>query len=1001
MRWESILKESYMNNIKMRTAIRVSIAVVAGTFLCLPAFAQDKDEIEEVMVTGSRIKAAGIESSSPITSINAKEIMLQQEPEIEKILRNLPITVPGDGQNTNNGTAGAATVNLRGLGSERNLILMNGRRMTPYNYNGRVDTQVIPTALVRNIDILTGGASSVYGSDAIAGAINFQMKNDFEGVDLSVISNQTGEGDGETNTISLTMGSNLDDGRGNVAMNITWADRNAVKLGDRPLGLLGIRTSDGSNYDKFLAGDTPTETENCSPGTGAVTAGGSTTSIPTAAQIVGGSELGQFRDDRTLNTDPSTVGLNTGRCSVFNFNPFNYYQTPQEKYSGMVIANYEISEAANVYSSLSFSNVTVVAQIAPSGTFGQPFNVPVDNFFLSDQARTTIIDAGNALIASGEWDGAGLGWKDTDADGTVNSGDYLPMVLRRRTLELGPRSENYDTDHFNFMMGVKGDVMDNYYYDVGIQYGETNRTGVRAGYTNLTNIQNALDSTDGVTCKNGDSTCVPIDLFGGYGTITPAMAGYAQAISLYQQKYDQLLASATFGGQIAGLKMPGAESAVSFSVGYEHRQENGAFNPDECLKLAPNSCLGGAGGNQLPISGGFKVDDIFVEALVPILDAAPFAESLVLELGYRASDYDLTGSSSTWKAGLNWRPFHTVMFRVMQQQAQRAPNVGELFSPVTSSLGNATQDPCSVANSANIDAALSALCISTGMTAGQVGAIPDIISGQISLFGGSDPAAPASPEEADTFTAGVVWTPETALVEDLTISADYYDIKVNDYIGEFTAQEILDQCYESGITKECAKINRIGGGMTISGAGINTFTTNLDYLQAEGIDVSASFGMATGDKGYLTVNTVIHKYLTQESLSTDVSSIIDCKGYYSTKCNPIHDLRLTARATWSYDNWSVSTLWRHMSAIDLAPDEAAAAFAEFQTINSYDYFDLFASYQLRENITLNVGVDNVLDEDPPVIGNGAGTTAANSGNTFPSSYDTMGQIFTAGFNVTF
>ena len=288
-----MLRERQMNNINVRTAIRVGIVVAAGTFLSVPVFAQDNEKIEEVMVTGSHIKAAGIESSSPITSISSTEIMFQQEPEIEKILRSLPITVPGDGQNRNNGTAGAATVNLRGLGSERNLILMNGRRMTPYNYNGRVDTQVIPTALVRNIDILTGGASSVYGSDAIAGAINFQMKNDFEGVDLSVISSQTGESDGETNTISLTLGSNLDGGRGNVAMNITWVDRNAVKLGDRPLGLLGIETDSGANYDKFLDGDIPTDTENCSPATGAVTAGGSTTSIPTSAQIVGGSELWQ------------------------------------------------------------------------------------------------------------------------------------------------------------------------------------------------------------------------------------------------------------------------------------------------------------------------------------------------------------------------------------------------------------------------------------------------------------------------------------------------------------------------------------------------------------------------------------------------------------------------------------------------------------------------------------------------------------------------------------
>ena len=975
----------------------LTTAAIAGVGISIPSapvFAEDDEIVEEVVVTGTRIRAPGIVSSSQISSISADEILLQQEPEIEKILRDLPITIPADGQNVNNGTGGAATINLRGLGSNRNLILMNGQRMTPYNYNGVVDTQVIPTALVERIDVITGGASAVYGSDAIAGALNFVMKNDFQGVDLQINSSQTGDSDGENDNMSLTLGSSLADGKGNVAMNITWNERKAVLLGQRRLGTLGIDSGDGSNLDAYYAGESATETPNCSPGTGAVTAGGSTTSMPTRVQIVGaGGTLGQFRDDRTIADE----------CSVFNFNPFNYYQTPQEKYSGMVIANYEINEAANVYSRFTFSNVTVRQQVAPSGTFGQPFDVPVDNYFFSDQARAFVVDAANSAVASGALEaGVGSGkWQDNNSNNVVDSGDYLPMVLRRRTLELGTRSENFDTDHFQFVAGVNGDVLEDFNYDVSFQYGETNRTTVRGGYTNLTNIQNALDSTDGETCANGDSTCVPIDLFGGFGTITPAMAAYSQAIALQQQKYDQMMVAASFGGVLSAVQSPMADSPVAFNIGYETREENGSLEPDECLKLAPRSCQGGAGGNLLPISGGFKVDEFFVEAIVPLIEGKDFAESLSLELGYRDSDYSITGSASTWKAGLNWRPVDQLLVRAMLQEANRAPNVSELFSPITTGLDNAKQDPCSIANVANIDDALNALCLSTGMTAAQVGTVQDVISGQITLLTGSDPVNPPDPEEADTLTFGAVWTPEFDLVDDLTISADYYDIEVKGYIGEFSAQEILDGCYVAGLTSECSKINRVGGDLTIAGAGINLYTTNLDYIQAEGVDLSVSFGIETGDFGYLNVSTTIHKYLTQESQSSSLTPVIDCKGYFSTSCDPVSDMRWTARATWTYDKFTVSALWRHIDGVDITPEESASVFPAFRSIDSYDYIDLYAGYQVLESVSLSFGIDNAFDEDPPVVGNDVGDTSSNSGNTFPSNYDTMGRIYTAGIRVTF
>jgi outer membrane receptor protein involved in Fe transport len=971
-------------------------AVITASLPSAPAFAEEM--LEEVVVTGTRIRVPGTVSSSPIFSVGSEEISMTQEVEVEKILRNLPVTIPGDGQNVNNGTGGAASINLRGLGTQRNLVMTNGLRMTPYNYNGIVDTQVIPTALIDRVDIITGGASAVYGSDAIAGALNFVMKDDFEGVDFRTQQSETGEGDGMVRNMSLTLGSNLDGGRGNVSMNITWQDREAVLLGQRPLGNIGIDTASGANLAEFLAGVSAPTTDNCSPGSGAVQSGGSTTSIPTRMQIVGATgTFGQYRDDRTLGS----------QCSVFNFNPFNYYQTPQEKYSGYVSANYEIDDAVNVYSRFQYSNVTVRQQVAPSGTFGQPFRVPVANFYMSQnaQAKQLILDTANAAVTAGDLvPGASAGsgvFEDPNGNGIVDDGDYLLMVMRRRTLELGTRSENYDSDHFQFVTGVEGDVFEDFHYNMVFQYGETNRTTVRGGYTNLTNIGNALDSVDGVTCANGDPTCVPIDLFGGFGTITPAMAGYAQAIALQQQTYDQLVFNASFGGVLQGAKLPTADNALAFDIGFETREENGALEPDECLKLAPASCQGGAGGNILPISGGYKVDEFFVEAIMPLIEGADFAQSLNLELGFRASDYSSTGSADTWKVGLNWRPIDSLLVRVMQQQANRAPNVGELFSPVTTGLDNAKLDPCSVANVANIDAALTALCISTGMTAGQVGTVQDVISGQVTLFSGSDPTNPPSPEEADTMTVGFVWTPELDFVQNTVITLDYYDIDIKDVIGNFSAQEILDGCYGAGLAEQCSKVNRIGGDLTISGAGINLFTTNLDYLQASGLELGVKFDIDLGGMGNLNIGANVHKYLTQESQSSITTPVIDCKGYFSTDCDPVSELRWTSRATWNWNKLTVSGSWRHIGSVDITPVQAASVFSQFRTIDAYDYIDLYAAYDVLENVSVNFGIDNAFDEDPPVLGNEAGDTSSNSGNTFPSNYDTLGRIFTVGVNVTF
>lgn len=983
-----------MTSNSIQRAVRYALLTSAAATVTMPVFAADEN-IQEIVVTGTRIQVPNAVSSSPVYSVGSDEIQLQQQTEVEKILRVLPITAPADGQNVNNGTAGVATVDLRGLGPQRNLILINGKRATPYDIDGRVDTSTIPTALIERIDIVTGGASAVYGSDAISGALNFIMKRDFEGVDITTDFSRTGEKDGDVRSAALTLGTNVADGRGNVTMNINWSERKAVLLGDRPLGNVGIGTADGAGYAEYLAGQGSIAPPAGCGGPGSIGSfNGSTTTLPTRVAIAGGPGLGQFRDDGTLGAN----------CSSFNFNPFNYYQTPLERFGGTVMGRFELDEHAEAYANFTYTSTNVRQQIAPSGIFGNAYFTPLANPFISAQARTAMINAANAGVTAGtvNTDGDFPNWRDVNGNGVVDSPDYLNISYRRRTVEFGERSTTFDSSAFQLLTGVRGQIVGDWDYDVSFQRGESDRTNIDAGYTNVANIGNALDSVDGVNCANGDSTCVPLNLFGGFGAITPEMAAYSSASAIEQRKYVQTIVTGAVTGPVDFIQIPWAANPLAVSFGAEYREETGETIPDECKKLAPASCLGGAGGNVLPIVGGFQVKEVFAEALLPIVNDIPGFQGLDLELGYRHSDYNLTGTDETYKYGLSWKPLDQLLFRVMKQRAARAPNVGELAAPLVTSLDNATLDPCSIENAGNITPELTALCMSTGMSAPQVGTVEDIVSGQVNSFSGTDLNNLPGPEQADTTTIGLVWTPDFGVVRNPVISLDYYNIEIEDVIGEFAAQEVLDGCYVGGLTSECAKIIRVGGTLTLPGSGIELYTTNLNYLQAEGVELGFSFGVDIGRFGGLEFSGNVNKYLTQEFNNSTATPIFECVGHFGTSCGgPLPEIRWVQRTTWTYGDVSVSALWRHMGSVSVETGEAAGTFEAFRKIDSYDYIDLYASYTVWEKATISVGIVNAFEEDPPIVGNEAADTSSNSGNTFPSHYDTLGRVFSMGLNVKF
>ncbi len=1036
-----------MSNTHIAGRLRSAVLVSAVAALCAPAMAQDESsegaEIEEIVTTGTRIRNENVVAASPVTTIGEEEIALKQTPNIERVFRDLPITIPGDGENVNNGTAGQATLDLRGLGPQRSLILVDGKRLAPYDINGIVTTDVIPINMLQRVDVVTGGASAVYGSDAMSGAINFVLRDDFEGFEIDVGYSNTdsgqavGGGGESTNYVGALFGASFADDRGNMMFGATYTDRGSILLADRKFGLFGVATSTGSG----LGEPPPQPSADCSGNTPFTTAHdsgvGSTTAIPATLNLRSGNSY-QFRDNGDLIQ---------GECARFNFNPFNYYQTPQERWQATTVVSYDFNEHVEFYARGTFSSNESSFQIAPSGTFGTAFTIPVLNPFFNDAARQTIIgdlntgaasfvtqtqtaitdcqanlggtcdqetlDALTAALAADPLGFNSVGIQDINGDGVFDENDAFTSTARRRTLELGPRTGIFDTDFYQYVLGVRGTLpgaMEGWNYDVSFQRGQSDFVETRDGFTNINNLQAGIDTVDPDTCISvtgvvTGAPCTPINIFGPVGSITPEQrdSGYFIAIASDIRRSTQEIYHASIDGTIDQLALPTAAEGLSVAFGFEHSELTANSSPDECLKEAPTSCQGGAGGNRLPIAGAYDADEWFVEAILPLVQGKTGFENLSLEAGFRDADYSVQGSTESWKYGVSWEIVPGFRIRAMEQQAVRVANVGELFSPITTGLDNATFDPCSVGNPNPPQPGdrLFELCVQTGMLPTQVGQVPDIISGQINVFNGTDPNFLPQPEEATTRTFGFVWEPDFGFTTGTTISLDYYDIEISDYINQPTGQEALDTCYVLEDEACLSGVVRIGGAITETGTGVPAYFTNFERFQAEGLDLVVNTGFDLGGAGELAVGLTAHQYLTNEFQTTSLSAVVDCKGFYGTSCDPVPEFRSVLRTQWYRDDFDASLLWRHIGSMDIQANEAAAAFEAFRSVDSQDYFDLTFGYTWQDTIRVSLLVANVFDEDPPILGNETGSTAFNSGNTFPSLFDTMGRTYSINAKLSF
>ena len=494
--------------------------------------------------------------------------------------------MPGDGQNVNNGTDGAATIDLRGLGSQRNLILIDGHRLTPYNIFGVVDTSIIPTALIQRLDIITGGASAVYGSDAISGALNFILKDDFEGVEADYTFQTTRKGDSDINTFNFTVGSNLADGRGNAVLGLSWSQRDGTLLGPRSLGRVGITTSTGSGYNEWKNHEAPPQRQRV--------ARLRTLSRPASVRARRCRRVSASRATGRAPASSVTTARSAVDLLVVQLQPLQLDQTPQEKWGGVALANFEINQHAEVYAKLIFSSTQVDQQSPRSGIFSQPYWTPLANPYLGAQAQQRMIDFGNTgrvpTLRAARRDPPGRQLRDLNHNGVVDVPDDLLMTYGRRTLELGPRSTSYSSDLLQMIGGIRGDITGDWTYDVSYSYGKSDRTQVDAGYTNVQQHRERDQRRQHNECRGNQPGCVPINLFGGYGTITPAMARYAGATALEQQLYDQFVINGVVTGAL--YQLPWVDTPIAASFGADYRSESGETRPDLCLQTAPDELPG-------------------------------------------------------------------------------------------------------------------------------------------------------------------------------------------------------------------------------------------------------------------------------------------------------------------------------------------------------------------------------------------------------------------------
>ncbi len=979
------------------------------SFAAIPFSALAQDDVEEVVVTGTRIADPNVTSSSQITSIDGEELLVRGITRVEDYLNDLPQISPGQSITNSNGASGTATANLRNLGCSRTLVLMNGRRMVSGTTGGGncADLNTVPTLLLDKVEVLTGGASSVYGSDAVAGVVNFILDDEFVGMkssfyhgfyqhknDNSSLRDLVASYDyalapkdvttGDTEKVSVAFGGEIDGGKGHITAFMEHTDTKPILQGEYDISACALRS-------------------------GFSGCGGSSTIPPGRWADFGGYTAGGF-----VNVDPTITGVDfkvlgnefvPRAGQAYNYNPTNFFQRPDDRFNSGFFGKYEVSDNAEVYVDMTYMKSESNAQIAYSGTFGNITALPCYNAFLSEQQYNA---------ACGDWTGMGGDHAPDFASGAaalaylanldlaVGDGSILgykaPLYSLKRNVEGNPRQSIFAYKSFTQTVGVRGDINDNWSYDA---YYQTSNVVYNNEYRNdlsVTAINRAVDvvSVNGVpTCVsalNGtDSTCVPYNLFQGG---LPGDQGI-QGVLDGGQELQSYIANSTYingdGEQTTftayvtgdtGYSIPGAPGNVSVVAGFESRELSSDFRPDLPSRTGDRS---GSGGATLPLGGKYDVDEFFVELGIPVTD------TVSMDAGFRSADYSTGNDTTAMKLGAFWTVNDKVSVRGSFQTSQRHANLAELYQGIGQGLVDLDYDPCGIdPDTGAAPIATQAQCENTGLPANLYGTDLKSPADQYNIQTGGNPNV--NPEESESITIGVVLNP----MDGLTLTVDYFDITVEDGIGTVSPKTALDKCIETGAAAFCNLINRnpVNGSLWLTGGYISAQITNISEEQTSGIDVIFDYSVDT-NWGPLVVSGVTTLLDSYDIIELPGEAAIGCSGNWGGSCgkNPMPEVMgsYTVGLTTEFDTDVILGV-RYLGETD----DLNANDIDF---DAYTYLDATAIYSVNDNMSVTLGVSNLLDKEPGYTSD-AGTAPGN-GNTFPGYFDAFGRHIHLSINYSY
>lgn len=1000
----------------------VALTASAQSFAAPPNQAQEiappSESSSPIIITGSRIPRTDLTAVSPVTTVDGDEFDLHGTANVEELLNWLPQINPSQSEFAPPGATGAATIDLRGLGAVRTLVLVNGRRLMPGDPRYPVaDVNNIPAPLIQRVEVMTGGAAAVYGSDAVAGVVNFILDTKLDGFKFDVqiggyqhdnrdkfarklldrrqLPYPTGSVfDGRRENVSIGLGRSFFDSRAHVALYGGYRKIAGVTQDQRDYGACPITA-------RIVQGRP----------TGIVECGGPNVSYP-GNFFDNLDNVYQVTPDRTL-----VPGL-----SRFNYAPWHFVQRPDERYTAGGFANFDFSKAIQAYAEAMAMKDRTSWQVGPSGNFRNTETINCDNPLLSDQQRSLICRAGNFVgeIPTLDDNGnlLGVAGAPTPFVDPVTGATYSRawLLIALRNIEGGSIEDDLEHESIRLLGGLKGDLGRGVTYDASYLSGRVTLDREYRNNLSITRIGRALDvvsdpSTGEPVCRSAliagvlgssapgaDANCVPWDVFApgqvtslstAYLTIPPSMRGS------FREQVGSL--NTTVELNRWGIGSPWSDEGSAINVGAEFRKDVVDFDPDE---FSQTGDIAGFGEQVFPIRGSISTKEIFGEARVPLL-TSKLVRRLAFEGGFRQSWYESPESkfsTNAYKLALDLTVLSGFRVRASQQRAIRAPNVLELLAPPQPD--SFLRDPCAGPS----PAASETQCALTGITPAQYGHVANFngLFEYNAIIGGNENLRP---ETATTRTIGIVVQPR--FLRGFSATIDWWDIRLKGAISRIGAQTIVDSCVASGDPIFCSRIHRDPNGSLGLGDGfVDNRQANLGGLKVRGIDGNANYSVGLGEAGSANFEFrggyVLRWIVDNGGLSTPY----DCAGLFGAPCGMQPRWKHTARATWDAPSGlTLSVQWRQVGGVKLAAieprfnltDQASPGHTE---LRPQDYFDVATVFRVRKDFELRLGVNNVLDRQPPlVISNTAAGDGPYNSNTYPTWYDPLGRYIFASVAV--